>query len=156
MPLGELHPYRRARSATGDCVDDGTSMLARCHHSATVVTIDGYVDAANVDRVGDFATRFAVLGCAVILDLRVTFFAVQSVSMLFAVDDAYSIAGMPWVLVGSPAVDRVTQLVDCRDTLPLASSVSAALRQLTALTRARRHVALPMTRDAKTAGNDHV
>jgi anti-anti-sigma factor len=136
-----------ADGRTSGCGDppiggDGVRMRAQCRHLATVVTISGNVDAANGDRVQGFATRLVLVGNALILDLSgVDFFAARGISVLIAVDDACRTAEVPWALVPSRMVSRLLRLTDC-DTVPTASSVSAALRQVTALSLSRRPLAL--------------
>jgi anti-anti-sigma factor len=126
--------------------DDRVHMRAHCRHQATVVTISGDVDAANSSRVHDFATRFAVVGNTLILDLSgVDFFSARGISVLIAVDDACRAAEVPWTLVPSRIVSRVLQLTACDSTVPTASSVPAALRQLTAPAGARSRLALVVT-----------
>jgi len=125
---------------------DGVRMRAQCRHLATVVTISGDVDAANGDRVQDFATRFVLVGNALILDLGgVDFFAARGISVLIAVDDACRTAEVPWSLIPSRVVSRVLQLTGCDTAVPTASSVPEAVRQLTALTHTRRRLALATT-----------
>jgi anti-anti-sigma regulatory factor len=140
-------PADRRTSGCGDATigGDGVQLRAQYLHLATVVTISGQVDAANGDRVHDFATRFVWISDALILDLSgVEFLAARGISALIAVDDACHTAEVPWTLVPSRVVSRVLRLTDC-DTVPTASSVPAALRQVVALTRARRQVALAIT-----------
>jgi anti-anti-sigma factor len=138
----------RLTSAHGHPADggDGVRMRAHSRHQGTVVTISGDIDASNSERVHDFATRFVLVDNALILDLSgVEFFAACGVSVLIAVDDACRTAEVPWALVGSRAVSRVLQLTERDTTLPTANSVPEALRMVTALTRARRRLALMAT-----------
>ena len=126
---------------------DGVRLRAQCRRLATtVVTISGDVDAANGERAQDFATRFVLVGNALILDLSgVDFFSARGISLLIAVDDAYRAAEVPWVLIPSRVVSRVLQLTDCDTAVPSASSVPAARRQLAARIQARRRLALVAT-----------
>jgi anti-anti-sigma factor len=129
---------------------DGVRMRAQCRHLATVVTISGDVDAANGGRVQDFATRFVLVGNALVLDLGgVDFFSARGISVLIAVDDACRIAEVPWALIPSRVVSRVLHVTDCDAAVPSASSVPEALRQLTAATHARRRLALVITTTAQ-------
>lgn len=125
---------------------DRARMRAQWRHQATVLTISGDIDIANSDRVQGFATRFILAGNALALDLSgVDFFAARAISVLIAVDDACRAAEVPWALIPSRIVSRVLQLTACDTTLPTASSVPEALRQVTALTQARRGLALATT-----------
>lgn len=119
-------------------------MWAQSRHQATVLTISGEIDLSNSDYVQAFATRYVVLsGNPLVLDLSgVDFCAVQGISMLMFLDDTCRAAKVPWRLVSSRAVRRVLQLTACT-TLPTASSVAEALRQIAALSHTRRRVTLP-------------
>lgn len=129
-----------------DSTDSGVRMRAQWRHQATVVSIRGDVDATNADRVQDFATHFVLAGNAVVLDLSgVDFFSAQGISVLIAVDDACRAAEVPWSLIAGHVVNRVLRLTNCEASLPTASSVPEALRQVTALTQARRQFALVST-----------
>jgi anti-anti-sigma regulatory factor len=87
-----------------------------------------------------------VVGNSLVLDLRgVDFFSARGISVLIAVDDACLTAEVPWALVPSRIVSRVLQLAACDSTLPTASSVPAALRQLTGPTAPRSRLALVVT-----------
>lgn len=140
-----------AHCAEGRCVGrdnstvsgDGVRMRAHWRHQASVVSISGAVDAVTSDGVQDFAIRFVPVGNALVLDLSgVDFLAARGISVLIAVDDACRLAEVPWSLVPSRVVSRVLRLTGCDTLLPMASSVPEALRQVTALTQARRRVAL--------------
>ena len=133
--------------------NNGVGMRAQCRHVATVVTISGDVGPANIDVVGNFATRFARVGNALVLDLSgVKSFAAQAVSVLTAVDDACALAEVPWVLVPSHAVSRVLQVTGCDTTELTVSAVPAALRQIADLSRARRRLALVTPTAPRHAG----
>lgn len=121
---------------TDDSVDvDRVRMRALMRHQATVVTISGDVDASNDYRVHDFATRFVAVSKALILDLSgVEFFSAAGLSVLIAVDEACRTADVEWALIGSRVVNRVLRLIDCDTTLPTASSVPEALKQVNELT----------------------
>ncbi|MGF2944330.1 STAS domain-containing protein [Mycobacterium sp.] len=101
-------------------------------HQTTVVTISGEVDAADSDRVREFASRPILVGNPLILDLSgVKFFAARAILTLIALDDACRVTAVPWAIVPSPTVNRVLRLTDCATSLPTASSVPEALHQLT-------------------------
>jgi anti-anti-sigma factor len=117
---------------------DRVRMRAQWRHQVTVLTISGDVDATNGGRVHDFATRFVLLGNALILDLSgVEFFSARGISVLIAVEHAYRTADVPWALVPSPIVSRVLQLTARETTLPSATSVPDARRRLSAPTHHR-------------------
>ena len=129
-------PDRNEHTMTDDSVDvDRVRMRALMRHQATVVTISGDVDASNDYRVHDFATRFVAVSKALILDLSgVEFFSAAGLSVLIAVDEACRTADVEWALISSRVVNRVLRLIDCDTTLPTASSVPEALKQVNELT----------------------
>src|SRR5271163_2444603 len=70
-----------------DC--SGAAVRAQCRHLATVVTITGAVDAANVDQVSEYSRRFILPDKPFVLDLSgLDCFAVQSVRLLYRIEDA--------------------------------------------------------------------
>lgn len=103
---------------------------------ATLLEISGDVDAANCQRVQDFATRFVQGGDALILDLSgVVFFGARGISVLIAIRDTRRIADAPCALVPSRVVSRVLQLTAYDTELPSADSVRDALRLITDVSR---------------------
>jgi anti-anti-sigma factor len=125
---------------------DGVEARTHYRHLATVVTISGEVDASNIALVTTYATRFVLVGNALLLDLSdVGFFAVQGISALNAVDEACHSTQVPWALVTSHAVDRVLRISQRHDVLPAVRSVPDAL-QYFAHTRMRPHVPLSARR----------
>ncbi|MDD4866719.1 MAG: STAS domain-containing protein [Mycobacterium sp.] len=107
-----------------------------------MLTISGEIDLSNSNYVQAFAIRYVLSGNPLALDLSgVDFFAVQGLSMLMSLDATCRAAKVPWRLVSSYAVGRILQLTACT-TVPTASSVAEALRQITALSHTRRRVTL--------------
>lgn len=127
-------------------------MRAHLRHLATVLTINGDIDATNTDRVSAYATRLVPVGNALVLDLSgVGFFAARSISVLVAVSDACDDAEVPWALVTSHAVDRVLRISEDDEILPVASSVPDAMQYFDDLASVRRQVPLSARR-ASTPG----
>ena len=61
----------------------GAQIRAHCRHLATVVTIQGEIDAVNVDRIGQYLRRFLLGDSPVVLDMsEVSRFAVAGMSLL--------------------------------------------------------------------------
>lgn len=151
-------PAHRADSLTAGPDDstvnvDEVRMRAHWRHPATVVTISGDVDLANSDGVQDFATRFVLIGNAMVLDLSgVEFFSARGISVLIAVNEACRTADMPWSLIPSRIVNRVLQLTGFDTNLLTASSVPEALQQVASLTQARHRLALAITTTHRHAG----
>jgi anti-anti-sigma factor len=146
LPAGAVDGSTTWGRYAGSICVEGVRMRAQCRHQATVVTISGDVDAVTSARVQAFAARFVRTGNALILDLSgVEFFSARGMSVLDAIDEVCRSAGVPFALVSSPIVSRVLRLTDYDTAMPITSSVPAALRQLAALTEARRRFALAIT-----------
>jgi anti-anti-sigma factor len=125
---------------------DRVQMRAQCRHLATVVTIAGAVDAANIDSVSDYVRRFALVGNALILDLsNVTFLAAQGISMFVAIDDTFDAADLAWLLVPGRTVSRLLRIGDMDNLVPTASSVSEAIGHFVDALRARNRVLPPLS-----------
>jgi anti-anti-sigma factor len=149
---GDL-PCRAGHHLTAD--RGGVYMRAQLRHLATILTISGYIDATNIDRVSSYATRLVPVGNALLLDLSgVTFFAAQGISVLVTVDDACDKADSPWALVTNHAIDRVLRISEHDDILPVASSVPDGMQYFADLARVRRQVPSstrrPSARDVKS------
>lgn len=128
---------------------DGAQIRAHCRHLATVVTIRGDIDAANVDRVTDHIRRLIRGSNPVVLDLSdVNGFAAAGISFVHRLDEACRAAAVEWTLVASPAViARLSAGGD--DSYPTARSVREALRNLADAIVNRRQLVLPLIK--KTA-----
>ncbi len=130
---------------TFDC--DGAQIRAHCRHLATVVTIRGDINAANVDRISEYLWRFTLGSNPVVLDLsEVGHFAAAGVSLVQRLDEDCRAAGVEWTLVASPAV---MGLLGGDGELPVARSVREALRNLAEAIVNRRQLVLPLIK--KTA-----
>jgi anti-anti-sigma regulatory factor len=106
-------------------VCEGARMRAYCRQLATVVAVNGDVDAANIDRVSQYCRRFILAEKPFILDLSgVNSFATQGISLLDAVDEDCLATGVEWSLIAS---DAVLQAVDGPASFPTANSVAEAL-----------------------------
>lgn len=89
---------------------DGAQMRAQCRQLATVVTISGHVDALNVDRVARYATRYVLTEKPFILDLgEVRTFSPEAMALLWAVEQACTVAGVQWCLVAGDPVAVVLE-----------------------------------------------
>jgi anti-anti-sigma regulatory factor len=121
-------------------------MRACARQLATVVTVDGDIDATNVGQVTQYATRYVLAEKPFILDLSaVNSISPHGVSLIFALDDKCDAAGLEWELVANPAIlDTICHDVD-PTTLPVSSSVARALSHFADVTRRRRRLlpALP-------------
>jgi anti-anti-sigma regulatory factor len=109
-----------------DC--DGAQMHALCRQLATVVTVDGDINDANLDRVYAHAKRFVLPEKPFVLDLSaVDSFSVESISLMYRLDEACHDAGVEWSVITSQPVMRTLRLAGERETFPIAPSVAEAL-----------------------------
>ena len=133
---------------TFDC---GTAQVrAHCRHLATVVTIQGEIDAVNVERVALYLRRFLLGDSPVVLDMtdvgRVT---TAGLSLLLTFDDDCEGAGLGWTLVAGPAVSELLNVAAAQEAFPVAGSVHQALNDLADAIVSRRQLVLPLIK--KTA-----
>ncbi|OBG30393.1 sulfate transporter [Mycobacterium alsense] len=146
------HVATRRGYGTIEC--DGAQIRAHCRHLATVVTIRGDINAANVDRVGEHVRRFVLGGNPLVLDLSdVNHFAAAGISLVHRLDEACRAAGVEWTLVAGPAAMELLGIRrdqdDTAETFPIARSVREALRTLADAIVDRRQLVLPLIK--KTA-----
>jgi anti-anti-sigma factor len=107
---------------------NGALMRAHCRDQATIVTINGEIDATNVDRFSDYIHRFVERATGLILDLSgVDFLCARGLSVLVALDDDCRITGTRWVIVASPNIRRLLHICDPNDGLPTVVSERQAL-----------------------------
>jgi anti-anti-sigma regulatory factor len=126
-----------------DC--DGAAVRAQCRHLATVVTITGAIDSANVDHVIEYAQRFNLPDKPFVLDLSgLETFAPQAVRLLYSVDAACSEAGLDWAVIPSQAVSLTLLLTHEDASFPTAATVHEALQFFADATSARRQLLLPL------------
>lgn len=126
-------PVRRGEIPAID--HDDVQASARVSRMVTVVTISGEIDISNSEGVSAFIARSVLLGNPILLDLsRVSFFAVQSVSLLSGTENACRQTDLPWVLVAGEVVQRVLRYSQRRNALPIASSVPGAMAYFAQLT----------------------
>jgi anti-anti-sigma factor len=138
------------RRANGTFECDGAQIRAHCHHLATVVTIRGVIDAANVDWVGAYILRFILGSNPVVLDLSdVSHFAAAGISLLQGFDEDCRAAGVEWTLVAGPAISELLDDGRDEDVFPMTSSVREALHNLADAIASRRQLVLPLIK--KTA-----
>jgi len=130
-------------NSTFDC--SGALVRAQCRHLATVVTVNGAIDAMNVDQVSEYCGRFVLPDKPIVLDLSgVECLAAQGIRFLYRIDDACRAAGVEWALIASPAVTRVLSITRDECAFPVAESVREALHCFADLISARRRLLLPL------------
>ncbi|RAV18416.1 anti-anti-sigma factor [Mycolicibacterium sp. GF69] len=131
---------------TFDCA--GAQLHAVCRQLATVVTVDGVIDDANIERVTALARRFVLAEKPFVLDLSgVSSCGGQVVSLMYDIDDCCFHAGVAWSVVTSDAVARV--LSGAGVSVPVAESVPDALNRFADSIDQRRRL-LPLL-TSKTA-----
>jgi anti-anti-sigma regulatory factor len=136
---------------TTSAFDCGRAQIRpHCRHLATVVTIDGDIDGANVDQVISCARRFVLAKEPLVFDMsNVNSFAVEGVSLVRIIAEDCRTAGVEWILVPSPAVADVLCDADNDALFPVARSVHEALHDFADVIDRRRQLLLPLVR--KTA-----
>jgi anti-anti-sigma factor len=125
------------------------NMRACARQLATVVTVDGDIDASNVQQVTQYATRYVLAEKPFVLDLSaVNSISPQGISLIFALDDKCDAAGLEWELVANPAIlDSIGHDVDLM-TLPVSGSVARALAHFADVTRRRRRLLPALSKSA--------
>ena len=130
-----------------DC--DGAQIRACSRQLATVVTVIGVLDDANLDRVSQYAKRFVLREKPVVLDLGgVSSATPHIISLLSEMDDACSAAGVDWSLIASQPVTRAVRAFDDRLELPTVATVADALNQFADAMMERRRPLPLLTKSA--------
>jgi anti-anti-sigma factor len=126
-----------------DC--NGAAVRAQCRHLATVVTVNGVVDATNVDQVSAYSKRFILPDKPFVLDLSdVDYFAAQGVQLLRRIDDLCTAAGLQWSVIPSQAVTTALLITQEDSSFPVFGSVHEALHYFADANSARRRLLLPL------------
>ena len=109
--MSVAHSWQQSRTAQFD---------ARSDSSATVITVDGELDAANADQLAAYVEHSVGRCRRVILDLRgLEFIGTAGFSALHRINLVCSGAQVPWVMAPSPAVSRLLRICDPDATLPV-------------------------------------
>lgn len=109
---------------TFDCA--GAQIHAVCRQLATVVTVEGTIDATNIERVTALARRFVLAEKPFVLDLSsVTSPSSQCVSLLYDIDESCYHADVEWSVVASEPVLRTLRASGVG--FPVSESVPDAL-----------------------------
>jgi anti-anti-sigma regulatory factor len=128
---------------------DGALIRACSRQLATVVTVTGVLDDANIDRVSQYTKRFVLREKPVVLDLSAVSSATPHiVSLLCDMDDACSAAGVDWSLIASQPVTRAVRIFDDRLELPTVATVADALNQFADAMLERRRLLPLLTKSA--------
>jgi anti-anti-sigma regulatory factor len=125
----------------------GAEIHAHCRQLATVVTVRGDLSEINLDRATAYTRRFILAEKPFVLDLsNVTSFAGPAVSLLFAVDEACTAAGVEWSMITSRPVEQVLRDYDI--DYSSVGSVPEALNHFADAMVARRQLLPLLTKTA--------
>jgi len=128
---------------------DGAQIRACSRQLATVVTVTGDLNDANLDRVSQYAKRFVLREKPVVLDLGAVSTATPHiVSLLCDMDDACNSVGVEWSLIASQPVTRAVRAFDDRLELPTVATVADALNQFADAMLERRRLLPLLTKSA--------
>ena len=128
---------------------DGAQVRACSRQLATVVTVTGDLDDANLDKVTQHTKRFVLREKPVVLDLSAVSSATPHiVSLLCDIDDACNDAGVEWSLIASQPVSRAVRIYDYRVELPTVASVADALTHFSDAMLERRRLLPLLTKSA--------
>lgn len=107
---------------------DGAQMFVYARSLATVVRVDGGIDASNAGQVAAEVRRFIKARTPLILDLsHLDFLGIEGFQQLLALNHQHQAAGLYCNVVSGPALRTVLRVV--RDHgLPLVRSVPEALQ----------------------------
>lgn len=119
-----------------DCA--GAQLQVHVRRPATVLRLDGQVDASNADSVADAIRRFSKPQAPLVLDVsHLEFLAVAGLRTLISLNHEYQQAGLHCSVVGGPALRRLTRVVTDHG-LPIVDSVAEARQIIEDILRARR------------------
>jgi anti-anti-sigma factor len=133
---------------TTSAFDCGRAQI-RSHfrHLATVVTIDGEIDAVNVDRVIERARRCVLAKDPLVLEMsNVNSCVAEAVSLLNCINEDCRAAGVEWTLVPGTAIADLLRYAGYDAMFPVARSVHEALRDFADVIDRRRQLLLPLVR----------
>ncbi|WP_319456333.1 MULTISPECIES: STAS domain-containing protein [unclassified Mycobacterium] len=96
--------------------------------STAIVTAHGEVDAANADELFAYAASHSGRMTQLVLDLTgVEFFGTAGFSALHTLNARCAADAVEWVLVPSPAVNRLLFICDPESALPVQPTIEVAL-----------------------------
>lgn len=99
--------------------------------TTVLVTAFGEIDAANAARLSELIDRHLTGYRQMVLDLsRLEFFGTAGYSVMHRVHSRCARAGVDWVLVPGPAVDRLLRVCDPDGMIPCAPNIVSAVATL--------------------------
>ena len=126
IDIDHASPPHSGTNTSFDC--DGAYVRAKTDRGLTVISINGEIDASNVDEVSRRASEVASDCDALIVDLaEVDFIALDGLHPLFALNMHCALTGTTWALIASRAVSRLLRLADRDRLLPAVGSATEAL-----------------------------
>ena len=100
----------------------------RLRSAVAVMRADGGIDASNAAALTQYTLNHLMRCRGLILDLRdLDFFGTEGFSALHRVSVCCARDGIGWVLVPGDAVSRLLRICDPQATLPVASTLEAAM-----------------------------
>jgi anti-anti-sigma factor len=123
---------------------------ARWEPSATLITVDGELDAANADQLAAYVQHSVSRCRRVILDLRgLEFIGTAGFSALHRINVVCSGAQVTWAMVPSPAVARLLRICDPDSTLPVTTPSKEPLVPVDRVTSARQEELLQLVAQSR-------
>jgi anti-anti-sigma factor len=127
-----------------DCA--GARVHVHARRLATILRIDGEIDAANADLVAQVIRRFARLKAPLVLDVsRLDFLGSAGLRVLLTVNEEHREARLHCNVVSGGALRRLTRVVTDHG-LPTVNSVPEALQNTHDFIHARRRLLMDLPR----------
>ncbi|WP_085174090.1 STAS domain-containing protein [Mycobacterium paraense] len=130
-----------------DCA--GAQVHVHARSLATVLRIDGEIDAANAELVAQVVRRFARLKAPLVLDIsQLEFLGSAGLRVLLMLDEEHREAQLHNNVVSGAALRRLTRVVSDHG-LPVVDSVPEALQNTHEFIHARRRLLTGLARQGE-------
>lgn len=130
-----------------DCA--GAQVHVHARSLATVLRIDGEIDAANAELVAQVVRRFARLKAPLVLDVsQLDFLGSAGLRVLLLLNEEHREAQLHNNVVGGAAMRRLTRVVTDHG-LPVVDSVPEALQNTHDFIHARRRLLMGLARQGE-------
>ena len=150
IPAPDLCEQPRDRYVI-DCA--GARLHAHARSLATVVRVEGEIDASNADLVAQAIRRYSQLKAPLILDLsHLDFLGVAGFRALLILNHEHQKAQLQCSVVSGAALRQVTRVVTDH-ALPLVDTVPEALQLIEEAIRARRQFVSGLARQRELQRN---
>lgn len=114
---------------------NGGWLRSYARDGATIMELDGEIDACNSDQLSEHVFRYAGTAVALVVDTSaIDFLSVKGLRDLIALDNKRHDLGIQWTLIAGEAVRHMLKACGVNGTLPVSDSISAALQSLTIAT----------------------